>query len=108
MPVNLISTPPGARIDRESVRHAIDPCIVQPVFEGPEAVYGTPYSQEGESAKSVWLLQEGELLAIRNAVQWERLSAPALVGERWSHLSAPIIRNSQHAMYKMEMLLMSD
>ncbi len=28
----------------------------------------------------MWLLQEGEVLAIQRAVQWERLPAPALVG----------------------------
>lgn len=42
---------------------------------------GHDLCQEGEFATGVWLLQEGELLAIKDAVRWERLSAPALVGE---------------------------
>eukprot|EP00208_Stichococcus_sp_RCC1054_P002961 CAMPEP_0206142088 /NCGR_PEP_ID=MMETSP1473-20131121/15486_1 /ASSEMBLY_ACC=CAM_ASM_001109 /TAXON_ID=1461547 /ORGANISM="Stichococcus sp, Strain RCC1054" /LENGTH=627 /DNA_ID=CAMNT_0053536937 /DNA_START=255 /DNA_END=2138 /DNA_ORIENTATION=- len=46
---------------------------------------GHDLCQEGEEATSMWLLQEGELLAIRRAVHWERLPAPALVGEEALH-----------------------
>lgn len=53
---------------------------------------GHDLCQEGESATAVWLLQEGELLAIRNAVQWERLSAPALVGEEALRKGGPHVR----------------
>ena len=38
--------------------------------------------QEGEPAGCLWLLQEGSLHAIKHAVQWEELEAPALVGAR--------------------------
>ncbi len=38
-------------------------------------------AQEGEPTGCLWLLQEGQLLAIKHAVQWKRLKAPALVGE---------------------------
>ena len=38
--------------------------------------------QEGEPAKCMWLLQEGSLHAIKHAVQWEELDAPALAGAR--------------------------